>query len=49
MFLHRPDAEQTGEQIDSEIIVAKQRGGPTGTVTVYFEGSVTRYKNRYAR
>jgi replicative DNA helicase len=51
MFLHRTDAEQEQErsEIDCDIVVAKHRGGPVGSVQVIFQRSVTRYVNRCAR
>ena len=45
MLLHRPDAEpgQQGETID--IIIAKQRNGPTDTVTLTFLKPFMRFEN----
>jgi replicative DNA helicase len=45
MLLHRPDAEpgQQGETID--VIIAKQRNGPTDTVTLTFLKQFMRFEN----
>jgi replicative DNA helicase len=45
MLLHRPDAEpgQQGETID--VIIAKQRNGPTDTVTLTFLKQYMRFEN----
>jgi replicative DNA helicase len=45
MLLHRPDAEpgQMGETID--VIIAKQRNGPTDTVTLTFLKQFMRFEN----
>ncbi len=45
MLLHRPDAEpgQQGETID--VIIAKQRNGPTDTVTLTFLKPFMRFEN----
>jgi replicative DNA helicase len=52
MLLHRedyyhqadPNYAQTGV---AELIIAKQRNGPTGTVELVFDGKTTRFKNKY--
>jgi replicative DNA helicase len=61
MFVYRPSAykhtdeekEQmkgTDEENLAEIIIAKQRTGPTGTVKLTFLNEFTRFENReYAR
>jgi len=49
-FIHREayynrDEEQTNaEKADSEIIIAKQRNGPTGVVHLYFNSSCTAFE-----
>lgn len=50
MMLHREDYYHRGdpEHVDNneaEVIVAKQRNGPTGTVKLMFDGGTTRFKN----
>jgi len=47
MFIYReeyynPESPRVGE---ADVIVAKQRNGPTGTVTLHFEGKQTRFDN----
>jgi len=47
MFLHREeqvdkDTERKGE---ADLIVAKQRNGPTGKITLAFIGKYTKFKN----
>jgi len=49
MLLHREDYYQRGnpeweETNTAEIIVAKQRNGPTGIVELIFDGRLTRFK-----
>jgi len=41
MFLHRPDSESP----DTELLIAKQRNGPTGKVNLVFDGKYTKFKN----
>lgn len=48
MFIYRdeyynPESDRRGE---AEIIIAKQRNGPTGTVDLLFQSSVTRFLNK---
>lgn len=48
MFIYRdeyynPDTEHRGE---AEIIIAKQRNGPTGTVDLLYQSSITRFLNK---
>lgn len=43
MFIHRKDEEPT----TPEIIVAAHRNGPTGTCSLKFNGSLTRFDNLY--
>ncbi len=55
MFVYRPEMYLTfDERKDpknadkvgvAEIIIAKQRNGPTGTVKLHFEGALTRFEN----
>lgn len=50
MMLHREDYFHRGdpEHVDdntAEVIITKQRNGPTGTVKLIFDGSTTRFKN----
>ena len=48
MFLYRdeyynPDSEKKGE---AEVIIAKQRNGPIGTVDLYWQSDITRFVNK---
>ncbi len=48
LFIYREDyyqREKTNDASVSELILAKQRNGPTGTVRVRFTGSYTRFDN----
>jgi replicative DNA helicase len=44
-YYNRSDELSEDEKADSEIIVAKQRNGPTGTVHLYFVSRYTRFEN----
>lgn len=56
LFIHRPEmykdlrdkAEQAGESIDgrTDLILAKHRNGPTGTVDLHFHRQFTRFDDR---
>ncbi len=48
MMLYRPEYyEPTDENRGvAELVVAKQRNGPTGTVSLQFRGSIMRFENR---
>jgi replicative DNA helicase len=54
MLLHREDYYRLGQDPDfqpdniAEVIVAKQRNGPTGTAKLYFDNRTTRFKNQAA-
>jgi replicative DNA helicase len=59
LFIHRPEmyrdlrdkAEQAGESLDgkAEVIMAKHRNGPTGSVDLFFHKQFTRFDNRTDR
>lgn len=51
MFLYRDEVynEATEFPNQAEIIVAKHRNGPTGTVTLYFEKTLTKFLNAAER
>lgn len=44
-YYNRSEEMSEDEKADSEIIVAKQRNGPTGTVHLYFVSRYTRFEN----
>ncbi|CAN5123103.1 replicative DNA helicase [soil metagenome] len=43
MFLYRPDAEATGPNIPTKLLVAKHRNGATGEVDLLFRGDRIRF------
>ena len=56
MFIYRDDyykkVEEEGEEAaaksangESEIIIAKHRNGPVGSVKLLFQGNITKFKN----
>ena len=46
MLLHRPNYYDPNEEPNiAEVIIAKQRNGPTGTVKLHFDGRSTRFDN----
>jgi replicative DNA helicase len=59
LFIHRPEmyrdlrekAEQGGESLDgkAEVIMAKHRNGPTGSIDLFFHKQFTRFDNRTER
>ena len=40
------DAEKAANKGEAEIIIAKHRNGPVGTVRLLFQGSITKFKNK---
>ena len=40
------DAEKAANKGEAEIIIAKHRNGPIGTVRLLFQGSITKFKNK---
>ncbi len=51
MFIYRPDQyeKDTDKQNVAEIIVAKHRNGPVGSVELIFRGALTRFDNAAAK
>lgn len=47
MFIYREEYynKESPRQGEADVIIAKQRNGPTGTVTLHFEGRQTRFDN----
>ena len=56
MFIYREDYYNKGESEEeenikarakglSEVIIAKHRNGPVGTIKLLFQGSITKFKN----
>jgi replicative DNA helicase len=45
LLLHRPDSPDPDERDNLEVIVAKQRNGPVGTVTLRFERALMRFSD----
>jgi replicative DNA helicase len=47
MFIYREEYynKESPRQGEADVIIAKQRNGPTGTVTLHFEGKHTRFDN----
>ncbi len=44
-YTHNKEELSAEERAKSEIIIAKQRNGPTGTVFLYFNSNYTRFDN----
>src|SRR5436190_3297508 len=44
MFIHRDDADPEKKR-EAELILAKHRNGPTGSVKLFFEPSLTQFRN----
>jgi len=51
MFIHRPDAADQGSPTHAmaELMIAKHRNGPTGSVEVVFRGNLARFENAATR
>lgn len=45
MFIYRPDAEVTGPNIPTKLLIAKHRNGPTDEVDLLFRGDRIRFYN----
>jgi replicative DNA helicase len=45
MFLHREDYYTKGNTGKAEVIIAKQRSGPTGVVELHWDGRFTKFSN----
>jgi replicative DNA helicase len=52
MFIHRPNFYKKSDEVSQEqrgetnLIIAKQRNGPTDTIRFVFQGSYTRFQER---
>src|SRR5204862_6089739 len=46
MFIHRDDAEESSKGT-ADVIVAKHRNGPTGTIKLTFRPHITQFANYY--
>ncbi len=44
MFIHRDDNDPEHKR-ESELIIAKHRNGPTGSIKLHFEPSLTQFRN----
>ena len=44
MFIHRDDADPAKKN-QADLLIAKHRNGPTGSVPLYFEPSLTQFRN----
>lgn len=52
MFIYREDyydQEETENKGNAEIIIAKHRNGPTGSVDLLFQPNITKFKNKTAK
>jgi replicative DNA helicase len=46
MFIHRDDGEESSKGT-ADVIVAKHRNGPTGTIKLTFRPHITQFANYY--
>ena len=44
MFIHRDDSDHEKKR-EAELILAKHRNGPTGSIRLSFEPSLTQFRN----
>jgi replicative DNA helicase len=44
MFIHRDDSDPEKKR-EAEIIISKHRNGPTGSIKLHFEPSLTQFRN----
>ncbi|HTP10606.1 MAG TPA: DnaB-like helicase C-terminal domain-containing protein, partial [Anaerolineae bacterium] len=51
MFIYRDDVydESSERKNVAELIIAKHRNGPTGTVELYFQRNLTQFRNALKR